>query len=64
MAVGEVGEHHQDKQGEEDELDLGLDHAVAVASEEPGRDPRQQQDERERDDEEDREPEVWLEEDR
>ena len=29
-------EPHQQEQGGEDELDLGLDHTVAVAAEEPG----------------------------
>jgi hypothetical protein len=33
-------EHDRDEQAEEDELDLGLDDTVAVAAEEPGRDPR------------------------
>jgi hypothetical protein len=64
VAVRGIGEHHQDEQAGEDELDLGLDHAVAVAAKEPGRDPRQQEDERERNGEEGWKPEARLEEDR
>jgi len=64
VAVRRVRQHHQCEQAEKDKLDLGLDHAVAVAAEEPGRDSRQQQDQPQGHDEEGREPEVRLEEDR
>jgi hypothetical protein len=47
-----------EEQAREDELDLWLDHAVAVAAEEPGRDPREAEDEGERDDEKGGTPEV------
>jgi hypothetical protein len=40
MAVRSIGEHHQHEEAQKDELDLRLDHAIAVASEEPRRDPR------------------------
>jgi hypothetical protein len=63
VPVRGLREHYQYEEAREDELDLGLDHAVAVAAEEPGRGPRQAEDERERDDEEDGEPEVRRKED-
>jgi hypothetical protein len=46
VTVRGVGEHHQQQQAGEDKFDLRLDHAVAVASEEPGCDPWQRQDPR------------------
>jgi hypothetical protein len=52
VAVGGVGEHHEEKQAGEDELDLWLDDAVAVAAEKPRRDPRQGEDQGNGDDEE------------
>jgi hypothetical protein len=61
VPVRRVREHHQDEQRHEHELDLRLDHAVAVAAEERRRNPRQRDDQRERGDEEDREPQVRLE---
>ncbi len=64
VAVRQLGEHHEQEQAGEHQLDLGLDDAVAVAAEEPGRDARQRDDEDQRHAEEEREPEVRLDEDR
>jgi hypothetical protein len=36
VRVGLVAEPYEQEEGGEDEFDLGLDHAVAVAAEEPG----------------------------
>ena len=52
------------KQAGEDKLDLGLDHAVAVAAEERRRDPRQRRISATETSEEDGEPDVRLDEDR
>ena len=35
--MGRIGEHHRREQAGEDELDLGLDHAIAASVEEPRR---------------------------
>ena len=64
MPVRRVREHHQDEQAADHELDLRLDHPIAVAPEEPGRDPRQHEHEHERNAEKDRKPEIRLDEDR
>jgi hypothetical protein len=52
VALRGVGEHHEDEERDEDDLDLRLNDAVAVAPEEPGRDLRQHDDDRDRGDEE------------
>ena len=64
VPVRGLREDHQHEQAGEDELDLRLDHAVAVAPEEPRRDPRQHEDEPDRGREKEREPRVRLDEDR
>ena len=64
VSVGGVGEHHQKEETDEDELELGLDHPVAVAAEEWPGDSWQGNDEHHGDNEKDRKPEAWLDEDR
>jgi hypothetical protein len=64
MALREIGENHQHEDAHEHQLDLRLDHPVAVAAKEPRRQLRKRHDQRDRDDQENREPSVGLDEDR
>ena len=48
VALGALGEEHQHQEGRHGALDLGLDHAVAVAPEEPRLEPDHQPDEEDR----------------
>jgi hypothetical protein len=62
VRVGLIAQPHEQEEAGEDELDLRLDHPVAVATEEPRRQARQANDEQRGDADEGEYPEVRLDE--